>query len=105
MMGLSTIKELAREQAERAAAQGVEPLIIWDKEDIRHIPNIGNHTPDGWELVETHFVDSSGFGAPGEPALTFDQFQNKLVMGHGYAIVAEGQFQVYVGEFIEGGKS
>jgi hypothetical protein len=101
MMSLATIRELAREQAERAASEGIEPLIIWDREDIRSIPNIGDHEPEGWELVESHFVDSSGFGSPGEPALTLDQFMAKLVMGRGYAIIQEGQFQIYVGEFIQ----
>ena len=44
-------------------------------------------------------MDSSGFGASDEPALSFGQFKKILKVGFGYAIIEEGQFQVYVGEF------
>jgi hypothetical protein len=104
MMSLATINELAREQAARAAADNLEPLIIWDPEDIRHIPNFGDYRPEGWELVETYFVDKSGWGRPGEPALTLDEFLAKIVPGRAYALIEEGQFQVYVGEFVREGE-
>jgi hypothetical protein len=56
--------------------------------------------PWGWELTgEEYFVDSSGFGSPGEPALTFDQFATKCTEGMGYAITEAGQFQVYIAEY------
>lgn len=64
----------------------------------------------GYELVEELFVDSSGFGAPDELALTQDQFYKKLselLTEHGelYAtITGQGQFQVYVGLFRRNGK-
>jgi hypothetical protein len=101
MMSLALIKELSREQAARAAAEDLEPLVIWDTKDIRCIPNLGDYRPEGWELVETYFVDASGFGAPGEPALTLDEFLAKIVPGRAYALIEEGQFQVYVGEFVK----
>lgn len=53
----------------------------------------------GWRFVEEHFVDSSGFGARGEAALTVDQFVDKLVAGHGYILTGIGQFQVKVSEY------
>jgi len=55
--------------------------------------------PKAWELIDTLFVDSSGFGGPGEPALTIEEFHSKIKAGFGYAIVEAGQFQVYVGVF------
>ena len=46
------------------------------------------------------FVDSSGFGADNEPALSIRQFKMRLVdnlqYGYGYGIYEQGQFQVYV---------
>ncbi len=63
------------------------------------IPDIGDNHPDGWELEEELFVDSSGFGDEGEPALTIDQFTKKIKAGYGYATIEQGQFQVHVGVF------
>ena len=62
------------------------------------------------ELVDTYFVDSSGFGSAGEPALQYSNFQeivNKLLEEKGedenlYAVLSGvGQFQVYVSIFRE----
>ncbi len=38
-----------------------------------------------------------------EPALSVNQFLKKLKVGHGYALIEEGEFQVYVGEFVKNG--
>ena len=65
-------------------------------------PNIGDYIPKDWDLIETYFVDNSGFGLSSEPALTQMVFAHKLAnrpAEHGYAVVETGQFQVYVGEF------
>lgn len=58
---------------------------------------------DEWEATDkTWFVDSSGFGSAGEPALTIDQFRKQLVeyvqenFTHGFGLSGVGQFQVYV---------
>lgn len=65
----------------------------------------------GYELVKELFADSSGFGAPDEPALTVCQFEKEtkeLLKEHGalYAVVTRaGQFQVYVGFFKKTGKN
>jgi hypothetical protein len=111
MMSLSTIRSMAAEAAEEAAEAGLEPFIVWpsDIERIRiagrfPFPNLGDHVPDGWELVDEFMADASGFGAPDEPALTFDQLVDRLKEGKGYAITQVGQFQVMVGEFKRGDK-
>lgn len=57
---------------------------------------------DKFEHVETLFCDSSGFGQPGEPALTRAQTiarVSELIEEHGdlvSAITDMGQFQVYL---------
>ena len=53
----------------------------------------------GYELVNTYFVDNSGFGDRGEPALIFVDFLNKVKAGYYYGIKEAGQFQVYIGEY------
>lgn len=66
----------------------------------------------GYELVEEYFVDSSGWGQDNEPALTREQFINKLTKlleqypgGLTAKITGQGMFQVYVGLFKRTGKS
>lgn len=56
-----------------------------------------------WEPTDqTWFVDSSGFGRAGEPALTVDQFRRELIdyvyqnPEHGFGLSGVGPFQVYV---------
>lgn len=56
-------------------------------------------TPDGYTETNEYFVDSSGFGCEGEPALTPDQFLSKVKEGRYYAITGQGQFQVFVAEY------
>jgi len=68
-------------------------------EGIKKAGLIGNKTPLGYEEVEEYFVDSSGFGQPGEPALTFGQFLLNVKAGFYYGIKKAGQFQVYIGEY------
>ncbi len=115
MMSLSAINELSNEMARRAARQRLIPYTFADKAEIIRafqigrvcIPNIGSYRPKGWELVKEHFCDKSGFGRDDEPAMSFDQFKELLlskqnVVGQptpGWAIIEEGEFQVYVGEF------
>ena len=118
------IMEMQREAAANAARLKSAPMMIWPedvgKTDIlRHIPNIGNYLPDGWERIDPDtikpnrtryvsgridgipglFVDNSGFGAPTEPAMTFEEFANWIVPNYGYAVVEEGQFQITIGVF------
>lgn len=110
MMSLETIKALAHERALEAAENGETPYVYWNADEVDEFdgfpfPFLGDYVPDGWKLVDRHFVDSSGFGAPDEPALTANQFIEVIkerIRNHsatGWAITEAGQFQVYVGEY------
>lgn len=113
MMSADTIRSLARKAARESAARGVKPLIV-EQEDIDHanaalaagrtpslhIPFIGDRCPRGFKRTDNvYFVDSSGFGSEGEPALTMRGFIAKLKPSHAYAVCEAGQLQVYVQEF------
>lgn len=107
MYSLAQIQSMSRKAARDSARKHIVPFVL-EQNDIDRLkqvscnfpfPNIGDRTPRGWKLLETHFVDATGMGDDNEPALTPRQFANKLVAGHGYAIVEVGQFQVHVGEF------
>jgi hypothetical protein len=96
---------MSRDAAKRAARAHKVPFIV-EQEDLDAMPpfpfpELGTYIPKGWQKVQEYFVDSSGFGQEGEPALTVNQFIKKLVVGRGYAITEVGQFQLYVGEFIK----
>lgn len=90
--------------------------------EVRGIPFVGKYLPADFERVpraelrtpetmspqrltwlgcddEFVFVDSSGFGARDEPALTFDEFVDLVAAnpGLGWGIVESGQFQVVIG--------
>ena len=104
MMDLNTIHAMSREAAAEAATEGKVPFVI-DEQDLQDMPpfpfpQLGDYTPAGWEKIDTHFVDKTGMGDDDEPALTTRQFIDRLVVGHGYALTEEGQFQVYVGEYV-----
>lgn len=100
MMSLESIEQLSREAGERAAIEEREPLIAFvDKDEaVVKCPNLGDYVPNGWKLINRLFVDKMGFGADGR-CLTVDQFIKKVKSGLGYAIVEEGQFQLYIGVF------
>jgi hypothetical protein len=75
--------------------------------DFRSLPFVPDRRmADEYEEVKQFFVDSSGFGQPGEPALTFAQFMNaarSLIESRSaptyFAITEAGQFQVYIGAY------
>jgi len=105
MMSRETIRDLQLEAAEKAAKKQRKPLVIWPQ-DMDHIdkvivkiPNLGDYIHPDFELVETLFVDKTGLGRPGEPALTFEEFCKKVQPGFGYGLYEEGQFQVHVGVY------
>ena len=113
MMDLATIREMNREAGEEARYEGREPYVFngfdmknlrdGDLYPIRKIPRLGDYTPEGWEKIDSLFVDASGFGREDEPALTAEQFASKVREGHGYGICEVGQFQLFVGEFLPKG--
>lgn len=71
-------------------------------EGVFKMKHLGCYKPEGWELREKLFVDSSGWGAEGEPALTIKQFLSRVKAGLGYSICQAGQFQVYINVFERG---
>lgn len=100
-MSLDQINKMNRDAMKKAEQMNVQPYIAKVDGDtgVRNAPSIGDYIPDGWRPTEKYFVDSSGLGAPGELALTFDQFLTKVKEGYGYAICDTGQFQIYIQEF------
>jgi len=103
MLGLKEIQAASRKAARDSTKAKLIPYIV-EAEDIDNMPPfpfpfIGYRVPRGWKKLTEHFVDSSGFGQPGERAMTVGELLDKLVVGHGYAITEVGQFQVYVGEY------
>ena len=113
MMSLEIIQSLSAETGLKARRQKRVPYVFSDASAVEQlgslrgpsIPNLGDYCPKGWELVETLFVDSSGWGDPSEPAMTQAQFRQWVAdrfnegKTYGYAVVESGQFQVYVGVF------
>ena len=108
MMSIQAIHDLSRKVARKAAREHKRPAMI-EQEDLDtletelRIPNLGDYRPKGYVLIETWFVDKSGFGSPGEPAMTAPEMFAKIREngpGHGYGMIQEGQFQCYVGVFV-----
>jgi len=110
MWGLDTLRQINLEAARKARATRTGPRLIRSVQDIDDIfehrgagfPHIGNECEKfdkKHARIDTLFVDISGFGAPGEPALTINQLRRQLIefVGeHGgiYAALEEqGQFQ------------
>lgn len=102
MFDLATIRRMNREAGKKANHDRLGPMVAQKDQDelVMMMPNLGDYTPKGWKCIERFFVDSSGFGQPGEPALTAGEFLAKVKKGHGYGLVSCGQFQVHVGEFV-----
>ena len=110
MMSGQQIADMSRQAARKAARDKKYPLIV-EAEDLKNgvewamkylrFPFIGDWRPRGYTPTENlFFVDSSGFGSPGEAALTQEEFLAKLRPGFAYAVVEAGQFQVYVQEYV-----
>lgn len=109
MMGLDQIKTANMEAAERAASENRVPFVYYPDDvvsgDSFPFPELGDYVPPGWELDISLFVDSSGFGSPGEPALTIGQLVHEIESLRrddpdvGFGITDVGQFQLYVGVY------
>jgi hypothetical protein len=107
MMGLGEIRRMNEKACRKAEKAKLLPYVIeeGDRENFPPFPfpDFGDYRPKGWELVGEYFVDSSGFGRDDEPALSVSQFLKKLRTGYGYALIEQGEFQVFVGEFVKNG--
>lgn len=114
MFSPAYIRSLQDEAAVRAAEENLTPypptIEEIDAMPPFPFPFVGDYVADGWEpLLDDDgdpvawFVDTSGFGAHDEPALTVEQLKDKLRenagKGYGYAITEVGQFQAYLGVF------
>ena len=104
MYDLETIKSMNEKRCRSAKKENLEPFLIKNQDQIDGFDrfpfaNIGDYRPKDCKLVKEYFVDSSGFGREGEGALSVREFIKVLKVGYGYAIIEEGQFQVYIGEF------
>lgn len=100
------IQQMNREAAAQASQDDLIPFVVY-REDLNTrpfpFPDLGDYRPPGWELVDTYFCDSSGLGAPDEPAMSqaqlVDKLEENIGKGYGYGIIEVGQFQLYLGVF------
>jgi hypothetical protein len=112
MYSLATIIAMNEEVTEKAIKKGKKPRIVRttavvDKMPPFPFPSIGNYEPDGWTPLDIWFVDKTGLGRAGEPALTVEAF--KTVIKEfitkrpderiGFAIIEEGEMQVHIQAF------
>ena len=109
MFDRSSIAFKAEEAGRKARARraGPKALVKWPGEDLKalRIPMLGSACEDideQHERLETLFVDSSGFGRPGEAALTMEGFERAVEALHeehgGLMLTIEeaGPFQVFI---------
>jgi len=101
MYDLKTLERMEDEAGKNAKEYNLEPLVAEynGDENITNCPDLGNYEPEGWEYIQNHFVDSTGFGAENEMALTLEQFLAKVKEGLGYSICSAGSFQVNISEW------
>lgn len=121
MMSLSTIRHMSEEAGRKAAQRNMQPYVPYNEEDVQRMPggelwngkrgypfpSLGDHQPEGWtDTGESYFVDSSGLGRDYEPALTWPQFNKRIIEDVvrsprrlGLGITEVGQFQLYVSVF------
>lgn len=101
MYSLQQIISMNNNATQKAKKEKVNLYIATCNRDIniKSCPVIGDYIPKKWKLINSYFVDSSGFGREGEGALTFNQLLEKVKKGNGYGIGETGQFQLYIHEF------
>jgi hypothetical protein len=97
---------MQQEARERAALENTTPYLV-AAEDITAwkngiglpfpFPMIGDHEPAGYETDgDALFIDTSGFGADNEPALSVSQMLDEIKPDRAYAFTECGQFQAYL---------
>ena len=121
MWGLETIIAMNNRRAEEIEMSGgKEPYHLTSVDELDNFPpypfpNVGSYADnydEEYERVDSLFVDSTGWGSEGEPALTQSQFKARLKElleeysdGIYLAIESTGQFQVHIGVWITEEKS
>ena len=105
MMDLATLQYVNRKATRAAAKRRAVPCIWSGTTDGFRLQFVGDRCPRDWKKSgrDDLFVDHSGWGAPGELALTQQEMLAELKTGMGYGIIESGQFQSYVREFIPTG--
>jgi hypothetical protein len=114
MWDLATLNTINAEMTRKARAKRTQLIALKSEKDVDDLldgkngplPNVGDYVPTGWEEAMTPlFVDSSGFGSPGERALTITQLRARLKElvaenpAYKYGVVSQGQFQLHLGVF------
>ena len=114
MRSIESIQEAARDAALKAFVQKKEPVCLGSGQfhppfPIPYIGTLVDQFSLPFDEIETFFVDSSGFGEPGEAAMTIEEFSlaaSALVATFGapvyWGVVQAGQFQVYVRAYAKG---
>jgi len=129
MMSPEAIRAFQQEAAAKAARAKRKPLAL-EADDLVHFdsflravrstPNLGDYVPRGWKMADVRdyvggypyfafFVDKSGFGDPGEPALTIEGLYGLIKSiiyenpdeTFGIGLYEEGQFQIHVGLYLK----
>jgi hypothetical protein len=111
----SYIIQLATEASYQAEAEQLRPALANEViTNYRHshrlnIPFLGGYVHPEWERLDDLdvFVDSSGQGQPGEPALTQLEFYQRILRhsqaaerdGIGYGVIEVGQTQALVATY------
>ncbi len=105
-MSAEQIRSIASKYARKAKRLGTKPLVIRSRDNFialrggaKKIPFLGDYVPEGFYLEDELFVDSSGSGRVGEPAMTWERFLDKVEIGKAYAITQAGEFQAYIGVY------
>jgi hypothetical protein len=118
MYALDTLAAVNSREELKSYVEEHPPVALLNLDCIRHAPDYAQVNMNllekvtGLSLIETFFVDSSGFGRDDEPALTYPVFVRKieaLMKKHEpyplFAVLSGvGQFQVYYSVFIRKGK-
>jgi len=117
-MSPETIRNMTEKAGLKAANANRMPYCFWDNQIkvmkdnlaagavpdlLRKMPHLGNHVPDGLEVVNSFLTDATGFDLndAGGPALSIAEFIDILRPDSSYAITEVGQFQVVISEFKE----
>jgi hypothetical protein len=107
---LETIKAMNQKASFEAKRLRKRPLLVEEATLMKNIPHLGtlcSGVNKKHKRIATLFIDLSGFGSPGEGAMTQDQFVGKigqLIKEHGPVLIGleeVGQFQGYVAVWIK----
>ncbi len=112
MLSGGALEELNAQVARDAAQADLRPMTLTDAELTMRpfpIPVIGYmDVGEKFSELKDFFVDASGFGEEGEPALTHNQFEEKARVlldetpeSVYWAVTEVGQFQVHVTAFLK----